>query len=183
MLSYIGWTFANIIILFFQLKLSSSFGVQVQFPSLKFLSWMQQNFPSINVNAVDFYEGRQPAESQGGTVWTQDRVWESKSRRDIIHDVFYFFQRQQQQMMMLRSWDVHLRLNRFSRKLGQIGLKLDNSGDFSDQIESQNVLNLIWKKNPRIYPIWDENMTHFVSSLSSLLGAILLVDMLHLYDS
>ncbi|XP_059143583.1 uncharacterized protein LOC131930936 isoform X2 [Physella acuta] len=61
---------------------------KVHFPSLKFLSWMQQNLPSINVNAIDFHEGRPPALS----TWNQDWFWQNKSRRDIIHDVFFYFQ-------------------------------------------------------------------------------------------
>ncbi|CAL1533554.1 unnamed protein product [Lymnaea stagnalis] len=61
---------------------------KVHFPSLKFLSWMQQNLPSINVNAIDFHEGRPPVMS----TWNQDWFWQNKSRRDIIHDVFFYFQ-------------------------------------------------------------------------------------------
>ncbi|KAK6965075.1 hypothetical protein BgiMline_029063 [Biomphalaria glabrata] len=61
---------------------------KVHFPSLKFLSWMQQNLPSINVNAIDFHEGRPPVIS----TWNQDWFWQNKSRRDIIHDVFFYFQ-------------------------------------------------------------------------------------------
>ncbi|BFZ23356.1 hypothetical protein BsWGS_26395 [Bradybaena similaris] len=61
---------------------------KVHFPSLKFLSWMQQNLPSINVNAIDFHEGRPPVVS----TCNQDWFWQNKSRRDIIHDVFFYFQ-------------------------------------------------------------------------------------------
>ena len=37
------------------------FFFQVHFPSLKFLTWMQQNLPTVNINAVDFHEGRPPS--------------------------------------------------------------------------------------------------------------------------
>ncbi|GFO05802.1 hypothetical protein PoB_003230700 [Plakobranchus ocellatus] len=120
---------------------------KVHFPSLKFLTWMQQNLPSINVSAVDFTEGRpvsasaapaaksptpcngnnfHPANSglssssvsssasahltsqwpgqpssqhphpQHAVINQQQQPelasWQNKSRRDIIHDVFFYFQ-------------------------------------------------------------------------------------------
>lgn len=139
---------------------------KVHFPSIKFLTWMQQHLPSININTVDFREGRPPsassctAQSQPAAVsginslhsasnsgngpantpasscWgggsfhhphhmqhhqhhhhrhhqlqhpgqhhplhkqhhkqqqqqQEMSSWQNKSRRDIIHDVFFYFQ-------------------------------------------------------------------------------------------
>lgn len=51
---------------------------------------MQRQLPSLNAHAIDFREGRPAAGSASG--WNADWSWQSKSKRDIIHDVFFFFQ-------------------------------------------------------------------------------------------
>ncbi|XP_076451193.1 uncharacterized protein LOC143287133 [Babylonia areolata] len=75
---------------------------KIRFPSPKFLSWMQYHLPSLNAGAIDFREGRSGREdggslqSAGGSSaqWSQqqDWGWQNKSKRDIIHDVFFYFQ-------------------------------------------------------------------------------------------
>ena len=73
-----------------------SFPAQIRFPSPKFLAWMQCHLPSLNAHAIDFREGRPSRDaglqSSSVSTWNQDWGWQNKSKRDIIHDVFFYFQ-------------------------------------------------------------------------------------------
>ncbi|KAK7094244.1 hypothetical protein V1264_007891 [Littorina saxatilis] len=66
---------------------------KIRFPSAKFLAWMQCHLPSLNAHAIDFREGRASCDAASSvTSWNQDWGWQNKSKRDIIHDVFFYFQ-------------------------------------------------------------------------------------------
>nr|KAG5692454.1 hypothetical protein BaRGS_010164 [Batillaria attramentaria] len=70
---------------------------KVRFPSQKFLAWMQRHLPSLNAHAIDFREGRPAGDANPGSLDSgvgcyADWSWHNKTKRDIIHDVFFFFQ-------------------------------------------------------------------------------------------
>ncbi|XP_067658332.1 uncharacterized protein [Haliotis asinina] len=63
---------------------------KTDFPTPRFLNWMHNNFPNININAVDFSEGRQPS----NFYHLQEDLLRGKQRNDIIKDTFFYFQQQ-----------------------------------------------------------------------------------------
>ncbi|XP_046335702.2 uncharacterized protein LOC124117752 [Haliotis rufescens] len=61
---------------------------KINFPTHRFLNWMHSNFPNININAVDFAEGRQPS-----TFFShQEEMLPGRHRNDIIKETFFYFQ-------------------------------------------------------------------------------------------
>ncbi|KAK7477377.1 hypothetical protein BaRGS_00031353, partial [Batillaria attramentaria] len=76
---------------------------KVRFPSQKFLAWMQRHLPSLNAHAIDFREGRPAGDANPGSLDSgvgcyADWSWHNKTKRDIIHDVFFFFQHRKVRM-------------------------------------------------------------------------------------
>ncbi|XP_041378567.1 uncharacterized protein LOC121390730 [Gigantopelta aegis] len=62
---------------------------RMSFPTKKFANWMQVNFPSININAIDFSEGRR---RQQNFIIDEAKYWSERTQVDIINEVFYHFQ-------------------------------------------------------------------------------------------
>ncbi|ESO99394.1 hypothetical protein LOTGIDRAFT_231058 [Lottia gigantea] len=60
----------------------------VNFPTSKFIHWMNRNFPSINLNALEFLQ----KDRQMIQPYDLREFWKSKSSHEIIKEVFYHFQ-------------------------------------------------------------------------------------------
>ena len=66
-----------------------SFLKRTTFPTKKFANWMQANFPSINIDAIDFSEGRRKTQNY---IVDEAKYWSERTQADIINEVFYHFQ-------------------------------------------------------------------------------------------